>query len=358
MTRNARGQIRRRGEGIWQISAPIRGTSRRRYQNVRGTKAQALDELDRLLRQVGHASTVSPGQTVADLIRDWIVVAELAETTRADYLRVINNHFPHNLARMKAAKVTAFDLDHAYQTLVKAKVGAHRIRRLHTILRRAFAQGVKWRVVEHNPVVDATPPRVRRPEIRPPAPAEVKALLAEAGVDLKLWLRLAGATGARRGELCGLRWEDLDAGGYLWIRRSVAYTPKAGIYVKETKTHQIRRVPLDQVTLDALTTYRDAQLPERTKPDCYLFSDAFDGSTPWRPDSTSRKVRQASHGTVHPHALRHFVATQLTAAGVDPRTVAERLGHERVSTTLDMYSHWAEGTGRHAADLMGDVLGD
>jgi integrase len=337
------------------VSVPIKGTAKRRWANVRGTKAEALDELDRMLRANGTRTTSPGGYTVADLLREWLAVAELEDTTRADYESVIRLHLPHEMARTKVAKVTAFDLDRLYQTLRKAGVGEHRIRRLHTILRRSYAQAVKWRWVDHNPVIDATPPRVKKAEIRPPSPGGVKVALGEAGLGIATWLRLAAATGARRGEVCGLRWEDIDS-GHVWIRRSVAYTPATGVYVKDTKTHQVRRVPLDALTLAAVDAWRADRdsLPDRTKPDRYIFSNATDALTPWRPDYVNRPLRKLG---LHPHGLRHFVATQLTAAGVDPRTIAERLGHERVSTTLDMYSHWAEGTGRTAADLMGDILG-
>lgn len=360
LPRNARGSIRARGPGVWQVSVPVKGTAKRRYLNVRGTKAEALDELDRMLRSNGVRVNSPGGYVVADLLREWLAVAELEDTTRADYESVIRIHLPHDVARAKVSKVTAFDLDRLYQTLRKAGVGEHRIRRLHTILRRSFAQAVKWRWVDHNPVIDATPPRVKKADIKPPAPAGVKSAFMSTGamkangLALSIWLRLAATTGARRGEICGLRWEDVD-GHHLWFRRAVAYTPATGVYVKDTKTHQVRRVPLDDLTLAAIETWRAKcdELPDRTKPDRYIFSNAADALTPWRPDYVNRPLRKLG---LHPHGLRHFVATQLTAAGVDPRTISERLGHERVSTTLDMYSHWAEGTGRQAADLMGDIL--
>lgn len=350
MPRRARGSIRQRGHGIWQVSTP-RPDGGRNWYTVRGTKREAEDYLLVLLRDQPGGS--KERRTVGELIRDWFAVAELADTTRTDYERVVADHLPHDFARKKIDRVTAFDIDAAYREMSAAGVTAHRIRRLHQVLRSSFAQAVKWQWVARNPAVDATPPKITKPDIRPPAPDAVRDALARAPVELKMWIRLAAATGARRGELCGLRWGDVE-GRTLWIRRSVAYTPRTGVFVKDTKTHQARKVALDAATVEALNVYRASRL--KTDPDCYLFSGEPDASEPWRPDSTGRKVSRLTGGAIHPHALRHFVASQLMAAGHDVRTISERLGHERVSTTLDMYSHAVDGTGQQAADHLASLL--
>ena len=95
-------------------------------------------------------------------------------------------------------------------------------------------------------------------------------------------------------------------------------------------------------------------------PDAYVFSYELDGSEPWRPDSATRRFvklrnRLGLEG-VRLHDLRHYVATRLIASGVDPRTVANRLGHASPTTTLSIYSHFVPEADRDAAELLGSLL--
>jgi integrase len=169
-------------------------------------------------------------------------------------------------------------------------------------------------------------------------------------------------TGARRGELCGLRWQhvDLDA-GVVTFERSIGQI--AGqMWEKGTKTHQTRRVTVDSETVEILREHRQ-RCDERAssggisvRPDGFVFSLTPDCSTQIRPDTiTQRYGRLAKRLGIETnlHALRHYSATELIAAGVDPRTVAGRLGHAGGgSTTLRVYSAWvAEADQRAAAAL-------
>jgi integrase len=142
-------------------------------------------------------------------------------------------------------------------------------------------------------------------------------------------------TGARRGELCSLKREDVDLEtGTLFVRTSLKHV--AGRLVRSgTKTHQQRRIAIDAETVEVLREYmarvdRRAELLDVTPdPDSYLFHALPDGSTPLAPDTaTQRYDRMAKRLGIRTtlHKLRHYSATELIAAGVDIRTVAGRLG--------------------------------
>jgi len=95
-------------------------------------------------------------------------------------------------------------------------------------------------------------------------------------------------------------------------------------------------------------------------PTAFGFSQEIDGSTPWRPDSTTRAFarlcRRAGLEGVRLHDLRHYVATRLLASGVDVRTVAGRLGHRDAATTLNVYSHFLAEADRDAANVLGRLF--
>ena len=181
-----------------------------------------------------------------------------------------------------------------------------------------------------------------------------------------MFLQLAAATGARRGELIALRWTDVNlAGGVVTIARG-AVQGKDGLVIKDTKTHGTRRIALDQATVATLKAHRETAdgprrgLRDEVAADAYLFSDDPAGQTSWRPwlvtQAFARLAERAGMPEVRLHDLRHFVATRLLSSGVDVRTVAGRLGHKNPNVTLSVYAHFLPEADREAADVLGRIL--
>jgi integrase len=232
-----------------------------------------------------------------------------------------------------------------------------------------LVQAARWGWVAVNPASNASPPRLPSRDIRPPSPEQVRRLFAEAAeedVTFGVFLQLAAATGARRGELVALRWPDVDLGsGVVTIARG-AVQGKDGLVIKDTKTHAARRIALDPATVavlaahlkraESIATACEATLPK----DSFVFSDDPAGRESWRPwlvtQRFARVAERAGLPEVRLHDLRHFVATRLLANGIDVRTVAGRLGHKNPNVTLTVYSHFLPEADREAADLLGRLL--
>jgi integrase len=202
-----------------------------------------------------------------------------------------------------------------------------------------------------------------------PDPADVAALI-EAGRavndGLGLFIRLAAVSGARRGELCALRWRHVDLEhAELHVEGSLVEVGR-DLIEKDTKTHAERRVSLDTGTVDALRAYRSsveeilAVAEARRSDEGFIFSHEIDGSRPWRPNyvtlAFSRLARAHGLAGLRLHDLRHFAATTMLTAGVDVRTAAGRLGHANTSTTLDVYSHFVKRADQGAAVLLAAAL--
>lgn len=235
------------------------------------------------------------------------------------------------------------------------------VRQTHNLLNGAFTRAVRWRWIGSNPVKQAEPPPLPKPDPQPPTPGQAAKIATTAwnDPDWGMFVWLAMTTGARRGELCAVRWNQIDfATGVLDIRSSIGQLGTR-VWEKDTKTHQRRRIVLDAQTLALLTAYlrhcaEDAgKLGVRLAEDSYVFSSAPDGRSPVKPDTMTQRYRRMCvrlGWEMHLHQLRHFSATELIAAGVDVRTVAGRLGHGGGgSTTLRVYSAWIAEADQRAA---------
>ena len=172
--------------------------------------------------------------------------------------------------------------------------------------------------------------------------------------------------GARRSELCGLKWRDVDlAQGEVLIASGVVRVAGRPLIDKDTKTHAKRRVAPGAETVELLKAHRlrqaetalacGAALP----PDAYVFSRAPDGSQAISPDGISHRSQKLAADLgmrARLHDLRHFMVTQLVAGGVEWRTVSGRAGHADGHMTLGTYAHFQAAQDQHAAELMEGLL--
>jgi len=186
--------------------------------------------------------------------------------------------------------------------------------------------------------------------------------------DLAVFVWLVMVTGARRGELCSLRWTDIDAEqGDLLIERAYAVRQGSKV-VKTTKTHQKRRLALDSGTLDQLAEHRERRTKRAESAggelveDGYVFSRDGLGELPWFPDTVTKWVTAAAaqagvDATIK--SLRHYNATQMLTGGIDLQTAAARLGHSGGGhITLKVYAHRTRPSDQRAAEILARGLRD
>jgi integrase len=221
-----------------------------------------------------------------------------------------------------------------------------------------------------DPVKQATAPSTGSVGVSPPDAQDVARVLEVAtdeDPELGLFLRLAVVLGARRGELCGLKWRDVDLdNGEVIIASGVVRVAGRPLIDKDTRTHAKRRVAIGPDTLELIKSYRLRQVQAALAvgaslpPDAYVFSQKADGSKPASPDGVTHRFQQlaARLGVrARLHDLRHFMVTQLVAGGVDWRTVSGRAGHADGHMTLGTYAHFQQAQDRQAAEFMDRLLG-
>jgi integrase len=245
---------------------------------------------------------------------------------------------------------------------------ASSVRSLHAILSGACSAAVRWGWIGFNPMPSVKPPAKRRPQPRPPTSDQMARIVEaawESSSEWGLYLWLSAVIGARRGEVVALQWDDIDLAGAV-VRLDENYVRAAdGMLLKDTKTHQMRRVSIDAPTVKLLKQYRDdctarlhlmgARLTGRT----WLFSAQADMGRPRDPASLTRRYGKlvAKLGIeTSLKELRHYSATELLTAGVDLRTVAGRLGHGDGTTTLRHYAAWVAAADEAAAGVLGSRM--
>lgn len=358
-----------RAPGRWRLQATAPpdpdGKRLRLSRTVDGTRADAREALQRFVVETGAGLHGGATTTVGSLLDQFLATSTAAPTTLADWESVTRQHLKPSLGDLELWRLTARHCDQLYARMTARGLGPSRVRCAHVVLHRAIAQAVRWGWLARNPVSAATRPAVPRVPISPPPIEQVRSLLAAAAdtdAALACWLQIAVATGARRGEICGLRWSDIDLDdSSVRIQRSVSATRKVGLTIKTTKTGNVRLVSLTTQAVAALREHLRTNDLARDG-DAFVFSSDADGARPWRPDLVTRRwerLRKKAHVAerIRIHDLRHFVATELLGAGIDARTVANRLGHARTSTTLDIYWAWVPARDRDAAAHLGGLLG-
>jgi len=173
------------------------------------------------------------------------------------------------------------------------------------------------------------------------------------------------ATGLRRGEALGLRWEDVDLdGGALYVIQQIVEVRGQPVVGTPKTKHGARVLSLDTVTVASLRRHRSVQDLERS-----AWGPAWNGAGLVFTREDGRGLRP-QHATKHfavlagqlglpvirVHDLRHTHASVALAAGVDLKVVSERLGHSQISITADLYTHVSRGVSQAAADLIAGAM--
>jgi integrase len=183
--------------------------------------------------------------------------------------------------------------------------------------------------------------------------------------ELAVAFRLLASLGGRRGEVCGLRWADVDLDGGVGVIRGAVKQLTGQLIVGDAKTHQQRTLLLDEGTMAVLRAHRTmlenraAALGAMLVTEAYVLTDSPDGAQPWQPNRLTqalRRLRDKAGYTGRLHDLRHWNASQLLGAGESAVVVAARLGHRDPSTTHRWYAHAMPRADARAAALMNEAL--
>ncbi|MEU6402199.1 tyrosine-type recombinase/integrase [Streptomyces sp. NPDC046985] len=396
---NGDGTVYQRKDGRWEAAGCVLapGNAHRRIRVYGTTRKEALAKLTEKIAASNKGVPAPSAQgSVAAFLTYWletVAVHRLRETTHTRYTACVRLYLLPGLGRKKLAELTAKDvrtwldqlrttcqcctrgLDTARDqpqccTLEKCcrkRLSPLTLAYVHSVLKSALEHAVREEEIPRNVArnVRMGTPRPRRFE--PLTAEEARDFLAATdGHRLSALFELALRTGLRKGELLGLRWEDLDlAGGTASIRRTLQRTNSGGLTALPTKTQSSeRRIALPTECLRSLEQHRERQAEEREaagagwKASGYVFTrpdgSPIEGATLTRHFNTL--LRRATLRRIRFHDLRHSAATLLLEQGVELVVIKELLGHAHIGVTATVYAHVRLRLQRDAIDLLGNAL--
>ena len=371
-----KGHIAPHGDGKWRVwydigPDPVSGVRRRRTKVIHGSQVDAHAYLERVAAELDTGSFVDPVRsrtTVTDFVDRYLAArVDLMASTLAGYRSKLVTHVVPRIGRRRISTVSGDVLSAMYRQLIDDGVGNHTIKHVHTVTHTMFKHAVEWKYIVENPAVTAIVPSYKKREMSTWTADEVREFLAV--LDDHPWRAgfvLSAATGMRRGEVCGLRWSDVDFDDLQLRIRHTRLEVDGRVVESEPKSEKGRRVVvLDRATSAVLRAERTRQMHERLRlgplwTDSGLVLVTADG-TGIRPGRFTKALNQIIRQTGLPkivlHELRHTWGTLAVAAGADPKTVSEALGHASVQFTLDTYAHRVEAKHREVQQAVANQIG-
>ena len=395
---SAAGSVRKDTSGKWVFVVDVPGEDGRRQQIKRRgftTRKAAETAMTAVKSSVDTGTFVRPTKvTVATYLTAWhasLAVRGLARLTIESYGQIINRNIIPYIGTIELAALTTDHVDALYARLLGNNRLPHHaggktpkalskrsVRYAHVILTGALAEAETKGKVIRNVARASTPPSAasaKAPEMGYWTPDELARFLTTIGTNpLYPLVRLAAMSGLRRGELCGLRWSDLDLDfALVSVRQQVITGANGTLYVGPLKTKKSRRtIDIDARTVATLKSWRTTQIEQRLvmgsgwNDTGFVFTDTT--GTGWKPDTITSRFdgmvtapADAPTDALRPprirfHDLRHTHASHLLGAGVNPKVVSERLGHSSVAFTLDTYAHVMPGQQAAAAAAVADLV--
>jgi integrase len=378
---NGEGSVYRRADGKWvgsvSIQVPNKGLKRKVFYGKSKTEVRekvlaALNE-----KQKGTL-IVAEQQTLQAYLEQWLensVKLTIRPRSYERYAEIVRLHIVPILGKMKLQALAPQHVQMLQAQKTQEGLSSTTVAAIHGVLHKALKDAVKLGLVARNVCDAIPPPRKHHKEISPLTVDQVRKLLEAAkGHPQEALFVLALATGMRRGELLGLKWQDINfTTGMLYVRRTLSRLPtqmgreRGDLYIEaEPKTKNSRRsIALARFALEALEQHRKRQEEMKDqaggywKDNDYVFCDEYGQHLdPGYGALVQLKLllKKARLPDIRFHDLRHSAATLLLSMGVHPKIVQEMLGHSEISMTMDIYSHVLPTMQREAVSRLNQIF--
>ena len=370
------GTIRKRSDGRWEARIIIghKNDGSPMYKSAfTKTQKSALKQLHQLIDLYRDVDlTEDCRMTLGEWLDKWLdeyMIFTIRESTLDSYRAMVKNQVKPFIGSKQIASLTTADMQKFYNKIKKeGRVREHPIhgktladsmvRGVHMMLHEALDTAVKERLLAKNPTNGTTVPKCNYPEKQILCDNQLETFL-EAIKGHEYWcdfFYVEVMTGLRRGEICGLKWQDINfEENKLHVKRSVSAKKGGGVSIGETKTETgVRCIQMPPSVAELLKSKKQTAITE------WVFPHFLHPEQPISPASAYRKLKvilkNAELPLIRFHDLRHTFATHATQGGVDPKTLAGILGHTNASFTLDTYTHVTSDMQKSASAVVGNMM--
>lgn len=372
------GMVRKRDDGRWEgrivVGHKNNGEPIYRYvlAKTQSELTQKLHDKIELYRDADLSEDCN--MTLGEWLDKWInefMVFTIREGTLSAYKSLIEHQIKPYLGNRPLSTLTTNEIQKFYNAVKKSgrvhqdKNGSNEladsmVRKIHMLLHEALETALKQRLIVNNPTNGTTIPKNNYPAKQILNDKQLERFMEVIKSDERWYdfFYTELTTGLRRGEICGLRWEDFDEqNGKLKVRSSVGRIKNGILPIGETKTETgMREILLPPSTVELLAKRKENSVGD------WIFPNFYKPEEPLNPQSayTHLKVllKKAELPLIRFHDLRHTFATHAIAGGVDAKTLSGILGHTNASFTLDTYTHVTTDMQKNAAKIVGNFMDD
>lgn len=370
------GMVRKKDDGRWEgrivIGHKENGDSIFRYIYAPTQKELTAKLRQEIIAYQGVDLTEDSKLTLNEWMDYWldaIMAGTIRPSTLNGYRRYADLYIKPYLGDKQISKITPTDVQKMYEVLkARGRVKEHAqyghqlsgsmVHSIHTMFHEAMKAAKESHIIAKNPTENIPVPKAN------PKPKQIlnddqleqfmEAIKHDAVWHDFFYTELT--TGLRRGEICGLMWQDFDeAHGTLTIRRTIHAERGGRLTAGETKTGAGKRIiTLPPSTAQLLSGRRKRSYTE------WIFPDPLHPERPTRPNAAYVRMKEllkkAGLPSIRFHDLRHTFATHALASGVDAKTLSGILGHTQASFTLDTYTHVTGDMQKRASEIVGGFM--
>lgn len=363
-----RGNIRQisKEKNSWKVRIELpKGNDGKRKQKsytIYGRRRDAEKFLTEKLRELDTGLLINTNKMKFSNYLDYWkdkTFENLEITTKEGYVQKIDKHIKPYLGNIYIEDLKPLHLQNFYEEKLKngridkkGGLSPRTVLALHRIIHSALQQAVKWQLIIRNVAEAVEPPKAKNYKAKYLTDKQTEELINKAkGTDIYIPIMIAIYTGARRGEVLGLNWNNVNLEkGIIKIVDNLC-TTKSGLIIKEPKTGSgVRTIAISKTLVDILKRYKVKQIENKIKLG-RLYQEnnivcCYEDGRPFNPKRFSAKFHELLERNSLPivrfHDLRHSHASLLVKLGIKPKVISERLGHSNIGITMDLYSHLYE----------------
>lgn len=365
--------------GAWKqktkaLSATTKTEAKRQLAQWR---AEMEAEAEREAAQGARSGGLKASATVPDYVAGMVDRLEASKAIEASTVRSYRNTCKYIAAAFSGVTVkdlTAAQVQEWEAELTGRGLSSSAVGKCHRLLKQAMKEAVNLDLIVKNPLDAVKPPKrvLKKPGINA-LDLEGRTRLLNALDMMELTPRTIAArislyTGLREGEVCGLRWCDVDLeSGTMHIRQAIG-SGIGGEYVKQTKTDKTRDIAIPEDLAAILERWKAKQVQTMAKAEAILQPSTYVLSGTEKHLGVTALCRQwaalaqdlgikGTEGRIPTfHDLRHTWATMAVAAGADIKTIAGNLGHANSAVTLNVYASPDPDARRRVAATVNDAI--